>query len=88
LVGGNITTGINPYMVAWSPDDKYLAVVNNGGNTLQVFTVNYQVDRSSPTLSNCITLGNSAQGAAADLDIHLLGGAQVEINGLIDHDAS
>jgi Tol biopolymer transport system component len=37
---GSATTGASsqPYSVSWSPDGRFIAVVNNQGNTLQVFS--------------------------------------------------
>jgi Tol biopolymer transport system component len=40
------TTGNAPKFVAWSPDGRFLAVANDGDNTLQVYRFN---GRSSPT---------------------------------------
>lgn len=40
------------------------------------------------TLSNCITFGNSELGVLADLNIHCLGSAHIDVSGLINHDAA
>ncbi len=38
-VGTNLTTGVStPYSVSWSPNGSYLAVGNNGNNSIQLFT--------------------------------------------------
>jgi Tol biopolymer transport system component len=37
---GGVGTGNGPYSVAWSPDGRFLAVVNDGAATLQVYRLN------------------------------------------------
>ncbi len=39
-LGSSVTTGTTPDSVAWSPDGRYLALINNGSNSLQVYSFN------------------------------------------------
>lgn len=77
-----------PTSCAWSPDGNYMAATISGGGTykLQVVTVNYLVDTSNSTLSNCITFGNGSLGSTYNLDVHILAGAWVGINGKVFDD--
>ena len=43
-------------------------------------------NREATQLSNGICFGNSALGSTYDLDVSILGGAQAEINGKVNHD--
>jgi len=48
-VGTNLTTGLNaPWSVSWSPNGSYLAVGNNGNDSLQLFTFS---TTSTPTIA-------------------------------------
>ena len=88
-VGSNVSTSGKAHSYCpWSPNGRYIVVIIPESNILQVFSVNYQPDTSTPTLSNCITLGNSAQGATADVAVHVLGRARVEVTGMVNHDAA
>jgi Tol biopolymer transport system component len=87
------TGGWTPMSASWSPDGKYMVVVNANlsnthDNNMQPFFINYQTDITAPTLSNCITLGNSALGQVGDVDIRLAGASDIEINGFVNHDAA
>jgi 6-phosphogluconolactonase (cycloisomerase 2 family) len=57
-VGGTAATGSNPYCVAWSPDGRFLAVVNSGSSTtgMQVYRFN---GSSTPT-----SLGTAGTGSS------------------------
>jgi len=83
---GSAGTGSGPFKVYWSPDGKFIAVVNYTSNTLQMFAVNYVVDRTSQAKSNSIVFGTSALGANYDLNVRLLSGARVEVDGTINYD--
>jgi len=48
-VGATLTTGLNsPYSVSWSPNGSYLAIGNEGNNSLQLFTFSAT---STPTIA-------------------------------------
>ncbi len=83
---GSVSTADRPQASAWSPDGKYVSVANYSSRTLQVFSINYLVDSSTQALSNSIVWGNKSAGADSDLGIHLLGGANVTINGKVNFD--
>jgi 6-phosphogluconolactonase (cycloisomerase 2 family) len=57
-VGGTATTGNSPYAVAWSPDGRFLAVVNEASPTtgLQLYRFN---GSSTPTSLGTVATGNS-----------------------------
>jgi Tol biopolymer transport system component len=48
---GSATTGSNPGSGAWSPDGRFLAVVNGGSNTLQVYRLNASIVPPPPNSS-------------------------------------
>jgi Tol biopolymer transport system component len=85
--GTNISTGLDPFSVSWSPDERFLAVVNAIGHTLQIFGVNYIVNRTPPqALSNSIVFGNSSLGSSYDTTVDFLSGSNVILNGQINFD--
>ncbi|MBY0352902.1 WD40 repeat domain-containing protein [Candidatus Babeliales bacterium] len=79
----NYGTSING--VAWSRDGKYIAIggegPDGGHDELEVWTVSYRFDTTTQALTNGLVFGNSAQGSSSDLDVYLLAGARVELNG-------
>ncbi len=83
---GSVTIGHSPYSVSWSPDGRYLAVAANASNSLQIFGTNYVVNRSTQAISNSIVFGNSAAGQTSDLNVKLLSGANVSIDGIVNYD--
>ncbi len=78
--------GYEIYSVAWSPDGNYLAVGGNqpdSGKEFEIYKVNYRFDTTTPTLSNAIRFGNSSKGSSYNLNTYVLGGATIEIDGLV-----
>jgi Tol biopolymer transport system component len=86
-VDSNISTGAGPNWVTWSPDGRYIAVANQGvGHTMQIFGVNYIVGQTTQAFSNAIVFGNSALGAAYDLNVGVLAGANIVCDGILNYD--
>ena len=87
-VGSNITTGIGPFWLSWSPDGRFIAVACSTSpvGTLQIFGVNQIVDYSVQALSNSIVFGNSALGSSYDLSVRSLAGAQMVVDGNVNYD--
>ena len=84
---GSIPAQTTSVSVAWSPDSKFLASVNyTSPGYLQVFRINYIVDRTPQTISNSIIFGNSSLGANYDLNVRALAGANIEYNGILNYD--
>ncbi|MFH1254580.1 MAG: hypothetical protein V1646_04070 [bacterium] len=76
--------------VNWSADGKKLAV---GGSTFQydhgeveIYTLQYGPETQTQALSNSIVFGNSALGSGYDLNVRVLAGAQVAVDGLLNDD--
>ncbi|MFA6535393.1 MAG: beta-propeller fold lactonase family protein [Candidatus Babeliales bacterium] len=87
LVGGAVTAA-EPGFVAWSPDERFIATINIGvsGGLLQIFGLNYVKTSLTQNLSNSIVFGNSALGLDYDLNVRVLAGAQVNLDGLLSCD--
>ncbi len=86
LVGSSASASGNPRSVSWSPDGRFIALVTYNSGTLQIFSTNYVVDRSTQALSSSIVFGNSAAGSASDLSVQLLSGANVSVDGILNYD--
>ncbi|MFH1319429.1 MAG: hypothetical protein ABII90_02090, partial [Bacteroidota bacterium] len=81
--------GIAGKSADWSPDGNYLAVGgDNGDNDLIVYQVNYNVSESAQPLNYSIIFGNAAKGSEYDLDVNVLSGAQVILDGVAWFDNS
>ena len=83
LIGGwdvGTTTG----SVSWTADGRFIVAVDY--DTLRICGVNYLVDRSTQALSNSIVFGNSAAGQTSDLNVKLLSGANVSVDGIVNYD--
>mgnify|MGYP002410524493 FL=1 len=68
-VGGFASVGLRPESVSWSPDCRFLCVVNYGANTLQILSFDgintpLQVGTNSTTGSNPILASWSPDGAS------------------------
>ncbi|MBY0352903.1 lactonase family protein [Candidatus Babeliales bacterium] len=76
--------GTNVVSLRWTPDGKYLAagLSSNPGQVI-VYQVNYTSESNAQALTNGINFGNSTLGSTSDLDVFLLAGARVELNGLL-----
>lgn len=78
--------------VAWSPDGKSVAVggrtFDSGHNHTEIYSVTYRFNSSQQALSNGLVFGNTALGSSSDLDVFLLAGAYVQLNGLLNYDPS
>ncbi len=78
--------GYEIYSISWSPDGNYLAVggqTPDSGKEFEIYKVNYRFDTTTPTLSNAIRFGNSSKGSSYNLNTYVLGGATIEIDGLV-----
>jgi hypothetical protein len=85
---GTVGTGINPYSVAWSPDGRFIAVVNSTSNTLQVFYCNYYYTGQPPQgFTNGLLFGNQALGSAYDANVQILAGAVMKVTGKVKDDS-
>ncbi len=85
----SLDIGTQAYGCSWSDNGSFIAV--HAGNTIKSFRVNVQPVRSvqvSPTISNSITLGNSANGSSDDVNVQVRTGASVNVYGLINHDSA
>ncbi len=91
-VGGTVTTGTNPYSIAWSPDGRFLAVVNeasSGGDTLQVFGCNFYYTGQAPqAFSTGLLFGNSVLGSGFDATVKIMGNARLGIKGKVTDDSA
>ncbi|MBY0352899.1 WD40 repeat domain-containing protein [Candidatus Babeliales bacterium] len=77
--------------VSWSRDGKYLAfggIESVGHGDVDIYSVAYRFDTSTQALSNGLVFGNTALGSTSDLDVFLLAGAYVQLNGLLNYDPS
>lgn len=87
LMGTIPTSKVNISSLEWSPDGEFIAGVSyQSPGDLQVFRVNYIIDRTPQAPSNSIVLGNSALGSAYDLDVRALSGANIQYDGIINYD--
>ena len=76
--------------ISWSPDGKYIAI---GGQTpdpgheeVEVYSVAYGPETDQQAISNSIVLGNPELGSNYDVNLRLLSGAYVEIDGMLNYD--
>ena len=76
--------------VNWSSDGKFLAT---GGGTMisehgevENYTLQYGPETDVQSISNSIVFGNSAFGSDYDLNVRVLAGAHVMIDGLLNND--
>lgn len=76
--------------VNWSPDGKFLST---GGSTIlsehggvEIYTLQYDPETNAQSVSNSIVFGNSALGPSYDLNINMLAGTNVEVDGIINYD--
>jgi len=80
---------LNTYQVwevKWSPDGAYLAIGDNSG-LLKVFPTNYTTETASQVFTTGVIFGDSSQASGAgNLDVKILGGAQVSIDGYVMYD--
>ncbi len=83
--GANSVSAVN-----WSPDGRYLAiggdVASAGHDEIEVYTLQYGPDNQKQALSNSIVFGNSIAGSASDLNVKLLSGADVSVDGIVNYD--
>ena len=78
--------GYEIYSVEWSPDGNYLSVGGyqpDSGKEFEIYKANYRFDTTTQTLSNAIRFGDSSKGSNYNLNTYILGGATIEIDGLI-----
>ncbi|MBX9831121.1 WD40 repeat domain-containing protein [Candidatus Babeliales bacterium] len=77
-----ISLGNNEYMsTSWSSDGSLLAFIRSSSSELDIYTVSYTTESTTQALTNGINFGNSTLGSTSDLDVFLLAGARVELNG-------
>ncbi|MBX9831119.1 WD40 repeat domain-containing protein [Candidatus Babeliales bacterium] len=78
-IGGG---GTSVTYLHWSPDGKSLAagLASNPGQVI-IYQVNYTTESNAQALTNGINFGNSALGSTSDLDVFLLAGARVQLDG-------
>ena len=79
--------GSSAHAISWRADQKYLAV--NGSNTpndLVVYETGFILDPDQQAFSNSIVLGNSSLGLDYDVNLKLLSGAYVEVDGMLNYD--
>ncbi len=94
----NLQTTVSPYPypqdISWIADGKYVAVGMGVGpipaadniapdRELRIYEVGYRFDTTDQTFSNGIIFGDSKIGSVGELDVHVLAGAQVEIDGYV-----
>ncbi len=76
--------------LSWHPDGQYLSVVanNNTNSELRIYKANYSFDMTLHGLNNGIIFGDSSQlDGSGNLDVQVLGGASVDIVGLVVDDS-
>lgn len=73
-------------MISWSTDHNYIASATRGVSNAQIQIYPLSYTANIPPSTGGIVFGNSSLGSEYDLDVHVLGGAQVEINGKVNHD--
>ena len=79
------------YSVDWSPDGNYFAVggvyvVASGHDEIEVYKAYRYISGGGQTFSNGIIFGDSSQ-TDGNLDVRVLGGAYVEIDGVVYDDS-
>ena len=62
-------------------------VANAGFQELQIQALHWSYETQTQALSNSIVFGNSAFGSNYDLNVRVLAGAQMTIDGLINDDS-
>ncbi|MFA6990510.1 MAG: hypothetical protein WC192_00460 [Candidatus Babeliales bacterium] len=87
LMGTIPTSKVNIPSIDWSPDGNFIAGVSyQSPGDLQIFRVNYIVDRTTQACSNSIVFGNSALGQNYDLNVKVLADANVNVDGILNYD--
>ena len=85
-IGSGEALGGQATSVAWSKDGNFIATVTRHPHILEIFKVNYIVDRSTQTISNAVVFGNSKLGSNYDTTVKILAGANVMVDGLVNYD--
>ncbi len=83
--------------IAWRPDGHYLAMVTRAFASastppsyaeIHIYRVNYASEIASQGLNNGIIFGDSSQaGGLGNLDVQVLGGSYIEVNGIVVDDS-
>lgn len=76
------------YSVAWSPNGQYIAFTDYNNNLIHVYKVNFTNTTTPQAFSQSIVFGDSRIGSGANLNVGLLGGANVEVLGKINEDGA
>lgn len=85
----NETSFFSIASVSWSPDPRFMLI---GGQSLTtegqraVYRGTYSYDTSPQGFRNSIIFGDASLGASYDLNVEVLGGARVEIDGKVLYD--
>ncbi len=85
--------GVLGFKVLFSPDGNYFLVTTEPTTPaddpeLTLYKVAYRYDTTVQTLSNSIVFGDSALGSDYDLDVNVLGGSYVVLNGILTDDSA
>jgi WD40 repeat protein len=72
------------YLVSWSPDGNYLCI--GGDNGSSVYNVEYDTLTYAPSYNNGFIMGDSTQGSDYNIDLFLLSGANVDVQGTVWYD--
>ncbi len=71
----------------WSPNGEYLAVGgDNGTEDLIVYKANYTTELYLPTYATGLIFGDSSKSAEYDLDVFVLSGSYVDVQGTVFYD--
>ena len=76
--------------IDWSADGFSLAscgwIPVTGHGNVEVYTLQYGPETQAQAVSNSIVFGNSALGSSYDLNLQLLSGANVSVDGIVNYD--
>jgi len=82
ITGCTVNYGANVNSVDWKPDGQFLAA-----GSLNVYPVSYAQETQTQTMNNTLILGNKNLGSTYNLQTTLLGGCNIEVNGLLNDDS-
>ncbi|KKQ11884.1 MAG: Serine/threonine protein kinase, partial [candidate division TM6 bacterium GW2011_GWF2_36_6] len=78
MTGGFLTASLKP-------DGNYIAAGGFTTYTFNIYSIRYATSPSQ-AISNSIVFGNSLAGTSSDLNVKLLSGANVSVDGIVNYD--
>jgi WD40 repeat protein len=75
--------------IEWSPDSNFIIAGKNNTSTTEgiyVYRIGYINTKQTQSLRNSIVFGDSVKGAAYDVDVNILNGAEIKLTGTMYYD--